>query len=344
MIYKRRKPGNRRAVVLIATAAFVGGLTFLPLAGNTDSGSFTDLPDDPVVRAAILQAVESGYFVGYPDRTFRPDKRITAEQLTKVVDRVIDLDFPDGISRADAAAFISAGVAAIPVSSASTTTSTLWRTDEWCINRLKEITWHIHGGNLYIYYPLEWEVQTCVLDTRGREAPVTDILTYSYTIIGSRNDNYSHINNSIYINGYPDYHGLPASSDSRSTQKKWIISDLEAGDVIYLRVFMPPFYAASYGIYDLERTITIIIPEGETDPPPATTLPDTIRVEWDITAGKSLVLKVTHPEYDIGEVTIHFRETSLTIPSGRATILNFSWTGGSPDGCNIPCELVYSPR
>ncbi|MCQ3804855.1 MAG: S-layer homology domain-containing protein [Acidimicrobiia bacterium] len=66
---------------------------------------FPDVPDDHPHRAAIDWSRDIGAFQGYPDGTFRPDQKITAEHATIVFDRV----YPDGVSRAEFAALLYVG-------------------------------------------------------------------------------------------------------------------------------------------------------------------------------------------------------------------------------------------
>jgi len=56
---------------------------------------FTDVPADHEHAAAIEHAAEKGWFSGYEDGTFKPDRTITAEQATRVFGNA----FPDGVTR-----------------------------------------------------------------------------------------------------------------------------------------------------------------------------------------------------------------------------------------------------
>ncbi len=55
--------------------------------------------------AAVEHAARRGWFEGYPDGSFRPEAKLTAEQLVRVIERA----FPDGITRAQAAALLQYG-------------------------------------------------------------------------------------------------------------------------------------------------------------------------------------------------------------------------------------------
>ena len=82
---------------------------------------FPDVPDDHPHRAAIDWSRDIGAFRGYPDGTFRPDQKITAEQATIVFGRV----YPDGVSRAEFAALLYVGRNLLSEEMAPTTTTTV---------------------------------------------------------------------------------------------------------------------------------------------------------------------------------------------------------------------------
>ena len=90
------------AGALLAAALGMGMLT-----GGAAQGAdyFTDVPASHPQRDAILFAAGRGWFQGYPDGTFRPDREVAEHQLATVVRRA----FPEGASRADLAAFMRAG-------------------------------------------------------------------------------------------------------------------------------------------------------------------------------------------------------------------------------------------
>ena len=92
---------------MLAAALGAGMFTAGAARGADD---FTDVPASHPQRDAILFAVEQGWFRGYPDGTFRPDRAVPDHQLATVVRRA----FPEGAGRADLAAFIRAGARALP--------------------------------------------------------------------------------------------------------------------------------------------------------------------------------------------------------------------------------------
>ena len=67
--------------------------------------TFTDVPQEHPQRVDIEYAVAQNWFLGYTDGTFKPDRKITAEQITTVIQRA----FPDGATRGDMAVFMRAG-------------------------------------------------------------------------------------------------------------------------------------------------------------------------------------------------------------------------------------------
>ncbi len=67
--------------------------------------TFTDVPKEHPQRVDIEYAVAQNWFLGYTDGTFKPDRIITAEQITTVIQRA----FPDGATRGDMAVFMRAG-------------------------------------------------------------------------------------------------------------------------------------------------------------------------------------------------------------------------------------------
>lgn len=89
------------------TAVFIGMLAFG--AAAVAHPHLQDVPPDHPNSAAVENAVRRGWFQGYPDGTFQPDRPITADQLAKVVGRVL----PDGTTRSVAAAFLVAGERAL---------------------------------------------------------------------------------------------------------------------------------------------------------------------------------------------------------------------------------------
>ena len=54
---------------------------------------------------AVEYTARRGWFEGFPDGSFRPEAELTSGQLVKVIERA----FPDGMTRAQAAAFLQHG-------------------------------------------------------------------------------------------------------------------------------------------------------------------------------------------------------------------------------------------
>ena len=90
----KRAAGGLAALVALATAG-----TVLAVTGFRDLGEVHPRYDD------VQFAVEQGWFQGYDDGTFRPDRVVPDHQLTRVIKRA----FPDGATRADLAAFMRGG-------------------------------------------------------------------------------------------------------------------------------------------------------------------------------------------------------------------------------------------
>ena len=90
----KRAAGGLAALVALATAG-----TVLAVTGFRDLGDVHPRYDD------IQFAVEQGWFQGYDDGTFRPDRVVPEHQLISVIKRA----FPDGATRADLATFMRGG-------------------------------------------------------------------------------------------------------------------------------------------------------------------------------------------------------------------------------------------
>lgn len=69
------------------------------------AATFSDVPTNHIYGLDIEEAVRQGWFQGYGDGTFRPDKEITTNQLATVIKRA----FPDGATRAEVASFMVGG-------------------------------------------------------------------------------------------------------------------------------------------------------------------------------------------------------------------------------------------
>ena len=92
----------RRIVLPLAVLWVIGaGVAW----AQTHFSRFSDVPDHHPQVSDIEYAVDQGWFQGYPDGTFRPDRKLTADQAATVIGRA----FPDGISRADLATILRDG-------------------------------------------------------------------------------------------------------------------------------------------------------------------------------------------------------------------------------------------
>ena len=74
------------------------------VAGEGDC-RFPDVPATSPAHADVTYACRQGWFTGYPDGSFRPDRPVPAHQIATVVGRA----FPAGATRADMAAFLRGG-------------------------------------------------------------------------------------------------------------------------------------------------------------------------------------------------------------------------------------------
>ena len=93
-----RKPWKWLAIAVVVTLTATTGVA---LAAT----SFSDVADDHPQRSDIEYAVDRGWFLGYGDGTFKPDRAITPSQIVRVLNRA----FPDGATRADLATFLRGG-------------------------------------------------------------------------------------------------------------------------------------------------------------------------------------------------------------------------------------------
>ena len=87
------------------------------------SASFDDVADNHPQRSDIEYAVAQGWFQGYGDGTFKPDRAITQSQIVTVIGRA----FPAGSTRADLATFLRGGsdrLAAVPAPTGGCTEAT----------------------------------------------------------------------------------------------------------------------------------------------------------------------------------------------------------------------------
>ena len=106
----------RRTIATVGVALLIGLIAGMAV-GQTE---FPDVPADHPHKQAIDWSQQVGAFHGYQDGTFKPDRKITAEQATIVFGRV----YPDGVSRAEFAALLYAGRDLLADANAAPTTIT----------------------------------------------------------------------------------------------------------------------------------------------------------------------------------------------------------------------------
>ena len=111
----RSKFGKPTRFAAVAVAALMGIGVGVVLGQN----SFTDIQVEDPRRADINYANQQGWFRGYPDGSFRPDRRISEEQLARVIRRA-----HPGLTRGDAAVFLRGGMDRLRAAGITTTTTT----------------------------------------------------------------------------------------------------------------------------------------------------------------------------------------------------------------------------
>ena len=104
---------------LIATA-ILAFLMAVPVIATSDR--FTDVPQDHEHRAAIDWAYNRELFKGYLDRSFKPDKALSENELQIVVKRLFDSY--DEITRSQTAAILYYGITGLERGPSTTTTTT----------------------------------------------------------------------------------------------------------------------------------------------------------------------------------------------------------------------------
>ena len=119
---------HQRQIAAVVSRAFPAGSTRADLAtflrgGNPGapdgSADFDDVAESHPQNRDIAYAVQQGWFEGYPDDTFRPDRTITPNQIATVVGRA----FPASSTRADLATFMRQGSQALNALTPPTTSS-----------------------------------------------------------------------------------------------------------------------------------------------------------------------------------------------------------------------------
>lgn len=108
---------------VVATALVAGGVAWAQTR-------FPDVPDDHEHATAIEYAAEKGWFAGYEDGTFKPNRKLTSNQATTVFGRA----FPDGVTRAEFANILYIADGNLPA--APSTTSTTAPTTQDCTDAI----------------------------------------------------------------------------------------------------------------------------------------------------------------------------------------------------------------
>ena len=116
--FRPDRPVPAHQLATVVGRAFAAGSTRADMATFLRGGApgdpvapagFSDVPATHPQSEDIAYAVERSWFQGYPDNTFRPDRTITARQITTVLTR----SFPTASTRADLAAFMRNGQQAL---------------------------------------------------------------------------------------------------------------------------------------------------------------------------------------------------------------------------------------
>ena len=97
----------------LATAGLAVAVSPLGAQDGTDC-RFSDVPQSSSQQADIIYACQQGWFEGYPDDTFRPNREVPQRQIAAVISRA----FPAGSTRADLATFLWGGSPGDPDGSA----------------------------------------------------------------------------------------------------------------------------------------------------------------------------------------------------------------------------------
>lgn len=93
-----KKPWKWLAIAVVVTLTATTGVALA-------ASSFSDVASDHPQRDDIEHAVDRGWFQGYGDGTFKPDRPITQIHIARVLNRA----FPAGSTRADLATFLRGG-------------------------------------------------------------------------------------------------------------------------------------------------------------------------------------------------------------------------------------------
>lgn len=111
----RSKFKNPARAAAIAVAALMG----IGVGMVLGQSSFTDVRSDDPRQADIIHVATQGWFRGYPDGSFRPDRPITEQQLARVIRRA-----HPGLTRGDAAVFLRGGMQRLRAAGIAPTTTT----------------------------------------------------------------------------------------------------------------------------------------------------------------------------------------------------------------------------
>ena len=106
---------SRSKVTALAAAGVLMGIGAGLVLGQT---AFNDVPDSDPRLEDINYAAAQGWFRGYPDGSFRPDRQITETQLAQVIRRA-----RPGLTRGDAAVFVRGGMDRLQTTVTTTTTT-----------------------------------------------------------------------------------------------------------------------------------------------------------------------------------------------------------------------------
>ena len=106
---------SRSKVTALVAAGVLMGIGAGLVLGQT---AFNDVPDSDPRLEDINYAAAQGWFRGYPDGSFRPDRQITETQLARVIRRA-----RPGLTRGGAAVFVRGGMDRLQTTVTTTTTT-----------------------------------------------------------------------------------------------------------------------------------------------------------------------------------------------------------------------------
>ena len=153
---------------------------------------FSDVPEDHPQAEDIQYAVDQGWFQGYPDGSFKPDRTLSTQQAVTVFGRA----FPDGVSRADLATILRAGEVALNAPTTTTTATTQPDTSE-CYEQsavcIEDLYWFERYSSDYVAIRFRstqacsssWSIKVYLIDENNRRTGDWGIELASGAQVGS---------------------------------------------------------------------------------------------------------------------------------------------------------------